>query len=194
VSWLRVVATAETAGEAHSLEHAAEADVALVDIDLTGGSGFETCRWLLGQRPSIAVLMLSFCDWDIYLAEARDAGAAGFLLRSAPASEVIQAIGQVRRGPVFTDSQLERITAWRCGVGEQVATLAPREWEVLWLLSSGITNREIARRLDLSEHTVEKHVSSILHKLGVESRFALLAFIHRHQLGALAWPAKADNC
>ena len=193
LSWLRVVGTAETAEEIHSLERAPDADVALVDVDLVGESGIETCRWLLTQQPAIAVLILSYWDWDVYLAAAYAAGGAGFLLRSAPTSELVQAIGQVGHGPIFTDKQVERITTWRRTAGDQLATLAPREWDVLWLLSQGIANREIAHRLDLSENTIEKHVSSILHKLGVESRFALLAFIHRYHLDALAWPVMAEN-
>jgi DNA-binding NarL/FixJ family response regulator len=194
VRWLHVIATAGSADEVHDLTNLGDADVALLDIDLSGQSGMETCRWLLAQQPTLAVLMLSFWDWDVYPAAAHDAHASGFVLRSAPTAELIQAIEQARYGRIFTSEQTARVTAWRIAVGEQLATLAPREWDVLWLLAAGITHRAIARQLKLRENTTEKHVSSILHKLGLESRFALLAFIHRHHLDVLAKRDPTENC
>lgn len=192
--WLRVVESVASAGEAQNLPGLDEADLALVDTDLPGLKGFELCQWLIENQPDMNVVMLSFWDWDIYLARARDAGASGFLLRSTPTPDLVRSLGQARYGRIFSEPQLERLANWREAVGEHLATLGAREWDVLWLVASGITNREISERLGLSENTIEKHVSSILHKLGLQSRLSLLAFIHRHHLDASIDPLRGGAC
>jgi DNA-binding NarL/FixJ family response regulator len=182
---LVVAGVADTAEQVRAPGFSLDVDVAVVDIDLPDQGGIDLCRWLVEQRPGIAVLMVSFWDWDVYLAASYAAGAWGFLLRSAVTREISTAVRRAVEGPFYTDDQMARLAQWQRAVGPQLATLGAREWEVFWLLASGCSNRDIARQLGLSENTAEKHVSTILHKLCLPSRTALLAYILRHHLDAL---------
>jgi DNA-binding NarL/FixJ family response regulator len=163
-----------------------EVDVAVVDVDLPDKSGIELCHFLARERPEILVVLLGQRDWDVYLAAARAARAHGYLMRTAPTAELVSAIRDARRRSLFTPEQLDRISTWGWTVGRKLLSLRPREWEVLWLVAAGRTNREIAEELVLSENTVEKHVSAMLSKLGVKSRVALLAFLLENHLDVLS--------
>jgi DNA-binding CsgD family transcriptional regulator len=83
---------------------------------------------------------------------------------------------------LYDTQQLRRIQTWERTVGARLFTLTHREWDVLRLVASGHSNREIAQLLSLSEHTVEKHLTALLGNLGVSSRTGLLAFILRYRL------------
>jgi DNA-binding NarL/FixJ family response regulator len=124
-------------------------------------------------------------DWDVYLAAAKGAGAGGFLLHSTPLPDLVRQIRRAGPGSRFTPEQEQRVLAWNRDVGERLGLLQPRERDVLRQVARGKTNRQIAEELHVSPHTVEKHVGSLLRKLGVSSRTALLAFILTHHLQAL---------
>lgn len=134
-------------------------DVALVDLFLGERSGAELCEAILGASPKTKVLLISGVGW-ISPQAARSAGASGFVSKDWSADEVAMAVRMVAKGVTVFGRQDEA----------PAAPLSEREREVLSLIASGSTNKEIAERLYLSPHTVKEHASSLYRKLGVKNR------------------------
>ena len=144
-----------------ALEEAArlQPDVALVDLFLGERSGAELCEAIRGVSPQTRMLLISGIGW-ISPQAARTAGASGFVSKDWSADEVAMAVRMVGRGMTVFGRQEEG----------PATPLSAREREVLTLIASGATNREIAERLFLSPHTVKEHASSLYRKLGVKNR------------------------
>jgi DNA-binding NarL/FixJ family response regulator len=170
-----------------------DADVAVIDADLPDRSCIEVGHRLITQRPGLAVLLLSDWDWDVYLVAARAARAAGLLLRSSEPADLTWAIRQAASAPIFTPDQLERVQRWSQALGTRLRTLAPREWEVLWLVSEGMRNGDIAQKLSLTDNTVEKHIGNIYEKLGLHSRGKLLALILAEHIEVISRLARGTS-
>jgi DNA-binding NarL/FixJ family response regulator len=160
-------------------------DVVLLELDLPNPSAVEFCRRLVMQSAHIAVIFLVDQDLDINWTIAWVTHAAGILLRRQNIDEFIQGIRQAAVGVLYSSDQYRRIQAWQSMIGIRLSSLRPREWQVFWLLSVGQTNQEIARAMSLSENTVEKHVTSVLQKIGVTSRSSLFAYILSNNLHAV---------
>lgn len=147
-------------------------DVAILDIRLPVVNGIEAARRIRECRPDTAVLILSAYDDDDYVFSLMDAGAIGYLLKTAPTEDLVAAVRAVARGEPFLDPAIARKVArlWgrRPQTGEDAIT--PRELEVLRLVARGFHNKEIAMVLGVSIRTVEGHLNTIFVKLGVESR------------------------
>ena len=157
--WVERCLTARDASQARELARRYEPHVALVDLFLGEHSGAELCEALRRESPGTRVLLISGAGW-ISPQAARVAGASGFVSKDSSADEVAAAIRTVGRGgTVFAPSP----------VGPS-APLSPREREVLALLASGATNREIAEQLHLSPHTVKEHTGKLYRKLDVRNR------------------------
>ncbi len=133
--------------------------VALVDLFLGERSGAELCEAIRTASPRTRVLLISGIGW-ISPQAARTAGASGFVSKDWSADEVAMAVRMVGRGMTVFGRQEEA----------PAAPLTEREREVLSLIASGRTNREIAERLSLSPHTVKEHASAVYRKLGVKNR------------------------
>jgi DNA-binding NarL/FixJ family response regulator len=133
--------------------------VALVDLFLGERSGAELCEAIRTASPGTRVLLISGVGW-ISPQAARTAGASGFVSKDWSADEVASAVRMVAKGMTVFGRQEEAPTL----------PLSKREREVLTLIASGATNREIAERLYLSPHTVKEHASSLYRKLGVKNR------------------------
>ncbi len=156
---------------------------ALIDAELPARSAFSLCRQLAASQPSTGVLILSDFDWDILLAEARKSGAVGFLTRQIGQEALLAAVEQARAGRIlFTAAQYRRITLWNKEFGGRLASLTPREQDVLKLLEGGYRNKEMSQTLALTENTIEKHIGSILSKLGARSRAELLVSLYRNHV------------
>jgi DNA-binding NarL/FixJ family response regulator len=146
--------------------------VVLMDLLMPGMDGVTATRLLTEQCDGVAVVaMTSYSEVD-RIRGALEAGAAGYLLKDAEAEEVVDGIRKAHRGEMPLGPAVSRQLARAFGAPGRAAldSLTAREREVLLLLAAGLSNREIARRLLISERTARTHVSSILDKLGLRSR------------------------
>lgn len=157
--WVERCLAATNGGEARSIAERAKPDVALVDLFLGSESGAEVCEGLRAASPQTKVLLVSGAG-TISPAAARAAGASGFVSKDWGAPDVVKAVRMVALGmDVFTPIE-----------DPDQVPLSKREREVVGLIASGATNREIAERLYLSPHTVKEYTSSVYRKLGVRNR------------------------
>ena len=157
--WVERCALASDPEEAIEQTRRLMPDVALVDLFLGERSGAELCEAIRAASPQTKVLLISGVGW-ISPQAARAAGASGFVSKDWSADEVAMAVRMVGRGMTVFARQEEG----------PVTPLSEREREVLGLMASGATNREIAARLYLSPHTVKEHTSALYRKLGVRNR------------------------
>jgi two-component system response regulator DevR len=164
-------------GSALDAEHripALRPDVAVLDARLPDGSGIDVCREIRSIDPTIRALILTSFEDDEALFAAIMAGAAGYVLKQIRGTDLVDAVRRVAAGqslldPAVTARVLERI---RRGPEQpdELKDLTEQERRILVLVAEGLTNREIAHRMFLSEKTVKNYVSSLLAKLGMERR------------------------
>lgn len=153
-------------------------DVAIVDISMPRMSGIELTRQAKASKPSTAILILTAYDNDEYVFALLEAGAAGYLLKDAPAQELVEAVRLVYSGEPVLHPSITRKVIQRAVIGEkdprgedgQEIELSPREHEVLQLAAKGMTNKEIADSLCISIRTVQRHLNIMFNKLNVGSR------------------------
>ncbi|NJC73318.1 response regulator transcription factor [Planosporangium thailandense] len=149
-------------------------DVAVLDARLPDGNGIDVCRQVRSVDPRIQALILTSYEDDEALFAAIMAGAAGYVLKQIKGTDLVDAIRRVAAGqslldPAVTARVLERI---RRGPEQpdELKNLTEQERRILALVAEGLTNREIAQRMFLSEKTIKNYVSSLLAKLGMERR------------------------
>jgi DNA-binding NarL/FixJ family response regulator len=159
-------------------------DVILMDVQMPGMSGIEAISAICAVWPETRIIILTTFGRDEYVFEGMRAGAVGFLLKDAPANDLIQTIRRVHAGEAFIQPEIasrllrELITPqdWL------IEPLSGREREVLVLVAQGYSNREIAEHLVLAEGTVKNHVSNMLGKLQAENRTQAADIARRHGL------------
>jgi DNA-binding NarL/FixJ family response regulator len=140
-------------------------------------SGIELASLLQDRQPEVRVLMLSMYDNPEYVQQALQAGARGYVLKDAPAAEIVAAIEAVAAGGTFLSSAVShRLFATQ----QPRPLLTPRESEILSALGRGDSSKQIARELDLSVRTVEAHRQSIKRRLGLEGQSALIKYAVEH--------------
>ncbi len=173
---LAVVGEAGDGREALELVERLRPDVAILDIRMPRLTGIEVVRLLRERAPDTRVLILTAHDDDEYVLALMEAGASGYLLKTARAAELIDAVRAVCSGEAVLHPAIATKVArlWRgrvatAGHGPS-AQLSPREREVLELAARGLRNRAIADHLSISVRTVEGHLNSILAKLGASTR------------------------
>lgn len=182
----------EAADGAAALQVVAQArpDVVVMDVRMRGMDGVEATRRLRAEAASPPVLILTTFDDDEVLSAALRAGAAGFVLKEAPADELIQAVRAVAAGDAWLDPTVTGrvLAAYRAhgpppsASGKALAALTARELEVLRLIGRGASNHEIAAQLVIAEATVKSHVGNLLGKLGLRDRAAAIVFAFDHGL------------
>jgi DNA-binding NarL/FixJ family response regulator len=180
---VEVVATAGTVAEAVRRAAATRPDVAVVDLNLPDGSGADVARVLTQADPPARVLMLSATGEPDQVLAAVEAGASGYLLKTASAHELRAAIRRTAAGEAVFTAGLAGLVlgAYRRleAVGPEDAErprLTDRETEVLRLVASGLATKQIATRLSLSPRTVENHVANTLRKLQLANRVQLARY------------------
>ncbi len=180
-----VVAEAADGAEAVTRTLADRPDVAVLDVSMPRRTGLQAAREIKAQSSLIHVLMLSMHEDDRYMYEALEAGAAGYVLKRAADTDLIDAVRAVARGERFISPSAGEtvIDAWREGRAPVAAEpLSPRELEVVKLIAEAHTNRQIAEVLSLSEKTVESHRANVLSKLGMRDRVELVRYAIRRGL------------
>lgn len=164
-------------------------DVVLMDVRMKGMDGVEATRRLRERPDAPPVLILTTFDDDEILSSALRAGAAGFVLKDAPAEDLIRATRVVASGEAWLDPAVTarvlatyRGSAPAIAPAEELAGLTPRELDVLRLMGRGLTNQEIADALYIGEATVKSHVGHILDKLNLRDRPAAIVYAFDHGL------------
>ncbi|WP_329625225.1 response regulator transcription factor [Streptomyces sp. NBC_01255] len=188
---MEVVGEAASAEQALARGPALRPDVAVLDVRLPDGDGISVCRELRSRMPDVACLMLTSFDDEDALLDAIMAGAAGYVLKQIKGSDLVAAVRTVATGQSMLDPattarlmhSLRDPEPAKPPEDERLAVLSDRERSVLELIGEGLTNRQIAKRLYLSEKTVKNHISRLLGKLGVERRVqaaVIAAQVHEH--------------
>ncbi len=185
----QVVAEAGNVAEAIEQARRFEPDIVIMDVRLPDGSGIEACREIRAELPATRVVMLTSYPDEEAVLSAIVAGAAGYLLKQVRARDLVAALEAVGRGeslldPAVTEKVLERVRRIATGGHtDELALLTSQEQKILMLVAEGMTNKEIAADVFLSDKTVKNYVSSILSKLNLERRAQAAAFVARHRIG-----------
>lgn len=171
---VEVVGQAGSGAEALDIVQQQRPDVVLCDLRLGEGiDGVEVTRALRARSDAPAVVILTTYDHDADIVRAVEAGAAGYLLKDATVDEIVDAVERAAGGDsVLSPALTERVVD---AMRTRRAELSPREREILGLLAEGLSNREIARRVFLSEATVKTHLAHVYAKLDVDGRTAAVA-------------------
>ena len=174
---MEVVGKAGDGEEAVSMASNLKPDVIIMDIIMPKFDGIEASKKIKSLEPNIAILILTAYDDDNYVLGLLEAGAAGYLLKSARGQDLIEAVRAIRAGesvlhPEIIEKLLKRAMLKSSGMLKPRTNelLSEREKEMLKLLATGMGNKEIAKRLNLSLRTVKAHMSNIFTKMNVASR------------------------
>lgn len=187
---LEVIGEAETGAEVVERVGELSPDVILMDVEMPDMDGIRATELLTARDEVTArILIVTTFQRDDYLFDALRAGASGFLLKTAPPEELVQAIRVVAEGkslldPTITGRVITRFAGAGPGVArsERLDHLTDREREVLEQVAEGLSNAEIAEALIVGEATVKTHVSSVLSKLGLRDRVQAVVFAYEHGL------------
>ena len=179
---MRVVAEAGDGDTAVERAVALKPDVVVMDISMPGMNGLVATRALKQRQPDAAIVTLTRHSDDAYLQELLRAGASGYVLKQSAPTELLQAIRAAAAGGQYLDSTLTaRVTAGFLaregkGVNRPSVTPSERESEVLRLIASGYSNKEIAAKLSLSVKTIEAHKANAMRKLGLKGRIDIVKY------------------
>lgn len=189
---ITVVAQAADGQQAVAAARAQGPDVVLMDIQMPLLDGLEATRRILDQpHPTTRVLMLTTFERDDYIFQALRAGASGFLLKTAPAEDLISAVRVVAQGEALLSPSVTRRVIAEFAHHPDPTTMSPapaldtltaRELEVLKQVARGLSNAEIATQLVVSDTTVKTHVSRVLMKLGLRDRVQAVVLAYEHGL------------
>ena len=185
-----VVAQAGSVEEATAQARLHRPDIVVMDVRLPDGSGVEACREIRAELPETRVIMLTSFPDDEAVLSAIVAGASGYLLKQIRARDLVAALEAVGRGeslldPAVTGRVLERVR--RIATSDQpdeLAQLTSQEQKILLLVAEGMTNKQIAADVFLSDKTVKNYVSSILSKLNLQRRAQAAAYMAKHHVGS----------
>ncbi len=170
---IQVVTEAEDGAAAQSLIEKHRPDVAVLDIQMPKASGIEVTRWVRANVPATGVLILTAYDDDPYIMAVLQAGANGYVLKTASPADIVQAVRDVHAGKSVLDTFItQKVMAQVTGKSEvaPVESLTERELEVLALAGKGYTNKAIGVQLGITDRTVQGHLARIFDKLQATSR------------------------
>jgi two-component system response regulator NreC len=185
-----VVGEARNGLEAVEQTRRLQPDVVLMDIDMPELSGLEATRRICESRIPGKVLILSLYDDEDLVAGCLDAGAAGYVLKDGPSSQLLFAIEAVHRGERYMSPRALSVVVEHARAGKGTGTrydlLTDREREVLKLLADGFSSKDVAARLKLSVKTVDAHKYNLMRKLDVHNRASLVKYAIRKKLVRLS--------
>jgi DNA-binding NarL/FixJ family response regulator len=170
---IQVVAEASNGQEACEILGKQKPDVAVLDIQMPLMSGIEVTRWIRANKLPIGVLVLTAFDDDPYVQAVLQAGANGYVLKTAEPQEIIQGVRDVFNGKSVLDSTLTQKLIAKLAGRENSSIIEPlteRELQILNLTGKGFTNKAIGVQLKISDRTVQNHLANIFQKLNAESR------------------------
>jgi len=170
---IQVIAEADNGVSAKALIEEHNPDVVVLDIQMPEASGIEVTRWIRANQRTVGVLILTAYDDDPYVMAVLQAGANGYVLKTASPLEIIQAVRDVHAGKSAMDAtimqkMISQIS--RRSEEQPIDTLTDRELEVLTLVAQGFTNKAIGVQLGISDRTVQGHLAHIFSKLHAGSR------------------------
>ena len=176
---IEVVSEASNGEEAVAKAASLKPDIILMDISMPGMNGITATKVIKKDNPDIGVIMLTMLDQETYVYEAVKAGATGYLLKNAGFEELVKAIKEVFKGGATlhpdAQAQLLKEYVFLARSNQDTYGLSNREMEVLQLLADGMSNKEIAAQLYISNQTVKTHIAHIFNKLGVSDRTEAVA-------------------
>jgi DNA-binding NarL/FixJ family response regulator len=172
---MELVAQAGTGREAAEQYRAQKPDVTLMDLRLPDMSGVDALSAIRREFPDARVVMLTTFEGDVEIQRALSAGARGYLIKSMPPDELVEAIRQVHAGRKRIPTEVAAQLAEHAGE----ETLTAREIEVLRLVADGNRNKDVGERLFISEETVKVHVKHVMEKLGASDRTEAVAIAIR---------------
>lgn len=178
---MKVVAEAGNGEEAIAAVRSASPDVVLMDVDMPGMDGIAATESIHAERPDLGIIVVSMHIEDEYILRAYEAGASGYVLKSWSAEEMARTIrsvaaGQAEIGRASFNKILERLRHLASRVdGQEAEKLSPRQIDVVRLLATGATNREIADRLGYAEKTIKNELTEVYRILNVVSRSQAVA-------------------
>jgi DNA-binding NarL/FixJ family response regulator len=179
---LLVVGEASDGDEAVRLADALKPQVIVMDCAMPGTSGLIATRQILKDAPDVAILMLSMHAEETLVRQALEAGARGYILKSALDLDLATAVRRVAAGEMVLDPKVSPPAALK---GERSHGLSPRELEVLQLICDGHSNKEIADKLDLSANTIAVHRANIMNALNIHKTAELVVYAIQHGLVTL---------
>ena len=179
---IEVVGEAANGDEAIALTKSLKPDVVVMDVAMPGTNGLAATKKIVADNPAVAILMLSMHAEETLVRQALDNGARGYILKNAIDLDLAGAVKRVAAGETVLDPSVNKPASLK---GERNHGLTPRELEVLQLICSGMSNREVAEKLELSANTVAVHRANIMNALGVHKTAELVVYAISNGLVAL---------
>ena len=188
---IEVIAQAGDGEQAQSLIQQHKPDVAVLDIQMPKASGIEVTRWLRAHLPEVGVLILTAYDDDPYVMAVLQAGANGYVLKTAKPEDLIQAVRDVHEGKSALDPSVTKklmSSLFRRPDNKPIEALTDRELDVLRLAAKGYTNKAIGVQLHISDRTVQGHLAHIFAKMQATSRTEAVM-----RAVSLGWISRSTN-
>jgi DNA-binding NarL/FixJ family response regulator len=167
---IEVVGLAGEGAEALAVVRETRPDVVMMDLQMPGMDGVEATRRIVAEGSGCEVVVLTSFSDSARIVAALDAGAMGYLLKDADPEDLLEGVRAVSRGESPLHPRVARQLLAARGGREPGVQLTPREAEVLGLVRAGLANKQIARRLEISERTVKAHLTSVFQRIGVSDR------------------------
>ena len=167
---IEIVGTAADGNEAVQLAAECHPDIILMDLSMPNLDGFEATRQILAANPKIRIVALTSFSEQRKVFDAISSGAIGYLLKDSTPAELVDGVRAAFAGESPLDPKAARVLFEGQRNPVVVPTLSPREWEVARVLSEGLTNKAIGKKLGISERTVKAHLTAIFSKLEVSDR------------------------
>jgi DNA-binding NarL/FixJ family response regulator len=164
------------------LQNVSDADLLLLDLDIPGAQGFNSLISVRRSYPNLGVIIISGFEDKETIHKAMNLGAAGFIPKSTPVSDMVVAIKEVLNGMLWTPDGEFNDDGKTIVANNKIASLTPKQHKILLMFADGLLNKQIAYELGLSESTIKSHASTIFLKLGVRNRTQAVILLNELQL------------